>query len=260
MMTQTESSWRLLHFSRNIAPMNMAIDEAMLIARSTRKVPNTIRLYAWEPSAVSIGFFQSLEAEVDLEVCRNEGVDVVRRITGGGAVFHDSQGEVTYSFVAGEEERTIPRDLLRSYEVICGGIIKGLDALGVDASFQPVNDIVVGGKKISGNAQTRRLGVLLQHGTILVDADLDKMFRLLKVSEAKIRDKMISSAEKRVTTLRRELSRKPSLDEVAEALQRGFERSLHITLTKGRLTDEELRLAEDLRKQKYSNAEWTRKR
>ncbi len=95
---------------------------------------------------------------------------------------------------------------------------------------------------------------------MLVDADLDKMFRLLKVSEAKIRDKMISSAEKRVTTLKKELLRKPSLNEAAEALQRGFEKSLKITLTKGELTDEELRLAEDLRSQKYSNAEWTRRR
>jgi len=240
--------------------MNMAIDEAILIARSRGMAPNTVRLYAWEPSAVSIGFFQSLDAEVDLEACRIEGVDVVRRSTGGGAVFHDSRGEVTYSLIASEEEEIIPRDLLKSYEVICDGIVKGLEVLGVSASFQPVNDIVVGGRKISGNAQTRKLGVLLQHGTVLVDADLDKMFRLLKVSEAKIRDKMISSAEKRVTTLKKELLRKPSLNEAAEALQRGFEKSLKITLTKGELTDEELRLAEDLRSQKYSNAEWTRRR
>lgn len=259
-MVKGSSDWRLLDFRRNSAVMNMAIDEAILVCRSKGACPNTIRLYAWNPSAVSIGFFQSLHAEVDLEACKNEGVDVVRRITGGGAVFHDSQGEVTYSLVASEEEPTVPKDILQSYQVICSGIVKGLEFLGVDASFQPINDIVVAGKKISGNAQTRRLGVVLQHGTVLVDADLDRMFRLLKVSDAKIRDKMIASAEKRVTTLTRELSRRPQPADVVEALRRGFEQSLNITLTKGELTEEESRIAEQLSKEKYSNPEWTNRR
>ncbi len=259
-MAKDSSDWRLLDFQRNSAAMNMAVDEAMLICRSKGEAPNTIRFYAWSPSAVSIGFFQSLRAEVDLEACKNEGIDVVRRITGGGAVFHDSQGEVTYSLVASEEEHVVPKDILHSYQVICSGIVKGLELLGVAASFQPINDIVVASKKISGNAQTRRLGVVLQHGTVLVDADLDKMFRLLKVSDAKIRDKMIASAEKRVTTLTRELSRKPQPRDVVEALRRGFEQSLKITLARGELTKEESTIAEQLSKERYSNPEWINRR
>ena len=255
-MVDLTSDWRLLEFSGNNAAMNMAIDEAILTTCSKKQSPNTIRLYRWNPSAVSVGFFQSVEAEVNLDACKAEGVDVVRRLTGGGAVFHDSLGEVTYSLIAGEDEPFIPKDIIRSYEVICGGIINGLQSLGLNASFHAVNDIIIGGKKISGNAQTRRLGIVLQHGTILVDADLEKMFNLLRVSDKKIRDKMIVSAQQRVTTLKRELSKKPSLEDVAESLERGFEKALNLRFTKGSLTKEEMTLAEDLSKEKYSNPEW----
>ncbi|MEM2107067.1 MAG: biotin/lipoate A/B protein ligase family protein [Candidatus Bathyarchaeia archaeon] len=248
--------WRLIDFESNDAPTNMAIDEAILICRSKGESPNTLRLYSWQPSAVSIGFFQSLQDEVDIEACRREGVDIVRRITGGGAVYHDSRGEVTYSLIVGEGEHNIPKDILNSYRLICSGIIKGLELLGVKATFQPVNDILVNGRKISGNAQTRRMGVILQHGTVLVDADLKRMFRLLKVSDEKIRDKMIKSAEERVTTLRRELSSKPSLQEVASTLKTGFEQALNLNLTCGRLTEEEFRLATKLKSEKYSSWEW----
>lgn len=254
------SSWRLLELEKNHAAMNMAIDEAILISRSRCESPNTIRLYRWDPSAVSIGFFQSLRDEVDLETCKAEGVEVVRRITGGGAVFHDSQGEVTYSLITSESESIMPQDILGSYQVVCEGIIKGLKSLGVSADFQPVNDVVVRGRKISGNAQTRRLGVMLQHGTILVDADLEKMFRLLKVSDKKIRDKMITSAEKRVTTLKNELGDRCSLDDVAKALMRGFQEALKITLKKGELSSSEIIRAETLAKEKYANPEWTKRR
>jgi lipoate-protein ligase A len=144
--------------------------------------------------------------------------------------------------------------------VVCEGIIRGLKSLGVSADFQSVNDVVVSGRKISGNAQTRHLGIMLQHGTILVDADLEKMFRLLKVSDKKIRDKMITSAEKRVTTLKNELGDRLSLDDVAKALTRGFQEALKITLKKGELSSSEIIHAETLKKEKYANPEWTKRR
>jgi lipoate-protein ligase A len=259
-MTGDYSDWRLLALKRNSAAVNMAIDEAVLICRSRGEVQNTLRFYMWDPSTVSIGFFQSLHAEVDLDACKREGVDVVRRITGGGAVFHDSEGEVTYSLVVGEEDGIVPRDIIQSYRVICDGIIEGLRLLGVAAMFQPVNDILVAGKKISGNAQTRRLGVVLQHGTILVDADVDKMFNVLRVSDVKVRDKMIASVKDRVTTLAKEMSSRPQPQDVAEALRKGFEKSLKIRLTEGELTEEERIIAERLSREKYMNPEWTGRR
>jgi len=142
-----------------------------------------------------VHYLQSIEKEVNLPACEKYGVDVTRRITGGGAVYHDYDGEITYSIVAPEADPKMPADILESYELICGAIVNGLAGLGVDAEFKPVNDIVAGGKKISGNAQTRRHGVILQHGTILVDSDIRRMFQVLRVSDAKISDKLIQAVE-----------------------------------------------------------------
>lgn len=255
-MTET---WRLIDMRIEDAPTQMAIDEAIAINRLVEDNPNTIRLYRWRPSAVSIGYFQSLEKEVNLETCRELGVDVIRRITGGGAVFHDYNGEITYSLVAPESDSKMPRDILASYQVICGAIVDGLRRLGVDAEFKPVNDIAAGGKKISGNAQTRRHGVVLQHGTVLVDSDIPTMFRVLRVSDAKISDKMIKAVEERVTNVRRYLGREVSFREARDALVAGFQKVFDVSLKPGRLTRGEEKTVEEL-KAKYRSVEWVHQR
>jgi len=237
------------------APTQMAIDEAIASARRREETPNTVRLYRWYPSTVSIGYFQSVTKEVNLEECEKQGVDVIRRITGGGAVFHDYNGELTYSFVAPENDPKVPRDILKSYELICGAVVKGLSHLGVDSEFKPVNDITAGGKKISGNAQTRRHGVVLQHGTVLIDSDIVKMFQLLRVSEAKISDKMIKAVEERVTNIQRYLDRKVNFMETQEALIRGFEETFDVELVPGHLTDHEQDLVQEYHR-RYSSHEW----
>jgi lipoate-protein ligase A len=251
--------WRLIDMRIEDAPTQMAIDEAIALARLRYNTPNTIRLYRWNPSAVSIGYFQSLEKEVNLDACREFGVDVIRRITGGGAVYHDYNGEITYSFVVPESERCVPSDILESYQVICGAIVNGLRYLGVDSEFKPVNDIVAGGKKISGNAQTRRHGVILQHGTILVDSDLERMFQVLRVSEAKISDKLIKAVQERVTNIRKYLGKDVGFHEVRDALVRGFEETFDVNLIAGDLTSEEEEMVKDLR-QKYLSYEWVHQR
>ena len=255
-MTET---WRLIDMRIEDAPTQMAIDEAIALNRLKEDNPNTVRLYRWRPSAVSVGYFQSLEKEVNLETCGALGVDVIRRITGGGAVFHDYDGEITYSLVAPESDPKMPRDILASYQVICRAIVEGLKTLGVVAEFKPVNDITAGGKKISGNAQTRRHGVVLQHGTVLVDSDIRTMFKVLRVSDAKISDKMIQAVEERVTNVRRYLGRKVSFTEARDALVEGFEKVFKVTLEPGKLTAGEERTAEEL-KPKYSSAEWVSQR
>ncbi len=251
-------TWRLIDMRIEDAYTQMAIDEALAYARRRGEM-NTVRLYRWNPSAVSVGYFQSVRDEVDLEACRRLGVDVIRRITGGGAVFHDYEGEITYSLVAPDDDPKIPRDILASYQLICGCVINGLRALGLDAEFKPVNDIVVGARKISGNAQTRRYGAVLQHGTVLVDLDVRKMFTVLKVSETKISDKMIKAVEERVTNIRRELGRDVSFDEVRGALIKGFEETLDISLEPGELTAYEEELMRKFR-EKYRSREWVFKR
>ena len=251
-MTET---WRLIDMRIEDAPTQMSIDEAIAMLRIKENTPNTIRLYRWSPSSVSIGYFQSIEKEVNLENCKRYGVDVTRRITGGGAVYHDYNGEITYSLVAPETHAKMPNDILSSYQLICGAIVNGLKELNVDAEFKPVNDIVAGGKKISGNAQTRRYGAILQHGTILVDSDIRRMFEVLSVSDAKISDKLIKSVEERVTNLRRYTGREISFNEVRDALIHGFEKTLDIILEPGELTVEEEKLASNLH-EKYCSKDW----
>lgn len=249
--------WRLLPLRVDDAFTSMAIDEALLRLNSEGKAPNTVRFWRWLPSAVSLGCFQSLEREVDLEAAKRHGVDVVRRITGGGAVFHDHHGELTYSVVCREGD--LPRDIIESYQIICGGIVQGLENLGLRAEFRPINDVQVNGKKISGSAQTRRWGSVLQHGTVLISPDVRLMFELLKVSPEKISDKFISSVFERVTTVERELGKRPSFEQVREAMVKGFEAALNVELVEGEMEKAELDLAAELRS-KYASQEWLRKR
>jgi lipoate-protein ligase A len=249
-------SWRLIRLNVCDAYSNMAIDEAILTEASKGIAPNTLRLYAWKPSAVSIGYFQSVRDVVDLEACRRLGVDVVRRMTGGGAVYHDQTGEITYSLIVRENDPRIPRDILESYEVICGGIIEGLRRLHLKAEFQPINDVLVRGKKISGNAQTRRNGVLLQHGTLLLDFDPESMSTLLRISHEKIRDKMIANVGERLTSLRKELNKDIVIDETSSTIVRGFEKSLGVGFISGQLSKSEAKATDILRRSKYTTDDW----
>jgi lipoate-protein ligase A len=134
-----------------------------------------------------------------------------------------------------------------------------LGFLGLRAEFRPVNDVLVGGRKISGSAQTRRWGSVLQHGTILISPDVRLMFRVLRVSREKLSDKAISSVFERVTTIERELGRRPGFEEVRGAMIKGFESALGVRFEEGDLTREELELARELAP-KYSSEEWLRKR
>ncbi len=228
----------------------MAVDEAIAEQVRKNKVSPTIRFYKWAPSAVSIGYFQSLQDEVNLAKCKELGIDYVRRRTGGGAVYHDNKGEITYSVIA--PERLFPKGIRESYRVICQWIIDGLGLLGIGAEFMPINDLVVHGKKISGNAQTRRDGVLTQHGTILYDLDVRTMFSVLKVSNEKISDKMIKSVEERVT---RVLNYKSvSQDDLYNALLEGFTRGKEFSFDS--LTRSEDIDARRLAKEVYRSEAW----
>jgi lipoate-protein ligase A len=246
--------WRLLPLQTFDAFMNMALDESISEHVAAGKSGPTIRFYQWNPSAVSIGYFQSLEREVNQTKCREIGIDIVRRRTGGGAVFHDSEGEITYSVIA--PEKLFAKGITESYWEICGWIVNGLKKIGIDSEFKPINDIIVNGKKISGNAQTRRNGILLQHGTILFDVDVEKMFSVLNVSETKISDKLIASAKERVTCIKNHSS--VPRKELYEALKQGFCGNKKIG--GGKISDSEMGRAQELAEQKYASESWTRLR
>lgn len=250
--------WRLLLTGANTAARNMAIDRAVLNTNSQGKVLPTVRFYEWTPPAISIGYFQSLLEEVDLNMCKKFSVDYVRRITGGGAVFHEN--ELTYSIVISEAHKEIPKNIIKSYGRICGAIIRGLKDLKIDCEYKPINDIITNGKKISGNAQTRKQKTVLQHGTVIMDVDVEKMFSVLKVPNEKIRDKLISDVKERVTSVNNCLERYISFSEIAKAMKNGFEEEFNIKLVEGKLTEEENQLTEKFERECFSTKEWNYKR
>ena len=250
--------WRLLLTGANTAARNMAIDRAVLVANSNGKVPPTVRFYSWKPSAISIGYFQSLEDEVDLANCKDLNVDYVRRITGGGAVFHED--ELTYSIVIPESHKEISKNIIESYGRICGAVMNGLNNLGIKSEYKPINDIIANGKKISGNAQTRKMKTVLQHGTIIMDVNPEKMFSLLKVPNEKIKDKLIADVKERVTSIRYIKGEKISFDKVAKAMKKGFEDEFKVELVLETLTDEEIELANKFERECFGSKEWNHKR
>ncbi len=243
--------WRLLPFTKHRAAVNMAVDEAVSEAVGEGTAPPTIRFYTWEPSAVSIGRFQRIGDEVDLRECARQGVDVVRRRTGGGAVFHDSRGEITYSVIAPEE--MMGRDIQASYREVCGWVADALGGLGIRAEYAPINDVIAGGRKISGCAQTRRQGVFLQHGTVLYDLDIGRMFSLLRVDRLKLSGKDIAAAEERVTSVSMltGAGRAELLDSLHHAFCRGKD------WTECPLSAAERSRASELARTRYDDRGWT---
>lgn len=245
---------RFLDLKVNDAYTNMATDEALTKSKGEGGV-DTLRFYRWNPSAVTLGYFQSVEDEVDLNALKRYGIALNRRISGGGAVLNSAEGEITYSIVLDGEDPRISDDPTESYRYLCHGIIEGLANLGIEADFKPINDIIVGPKKISGNAQIRRYGAVLHHGTILVDFDAKQMFSVLKISDTKISDKLIQQANERVTTIRQVLNRKVSFEEVRAAMEKGFAKALGVELVKGELSPYEEELVGEFR-EKYASREW----
>ncbi len=245
--------WRVIPLEETDSAMNMAIDEAIMEGVRLGTSPPTIRFYGWRPKAISIGYFQSLALEVDTAACARFGIDIVRRRTGGGAVFHDH--EITYSIIG--KEALFAAGITESYKRICGLVIDALQRLGMNAEFHPINDVLVGDKKISGNAQTRRKGVLLQHGTLLYEVNVDQMFQLLKVKDIKIKDKLITDVKQRVTSIRLQ---RPNLTkyDVYNALVSSFTKDKEYTIS-GLLPQERI-LAERLKEERYKNKKWTEQR
>ena len=250
--------WRLLQTGYLSAYTNMAIDRAVMLSHSKNSVPPTVRFYGWKPSAISIGYFQSLKDEVELDTCNKLNIDYVRRITGGGAVFHEN--ELTYSIVISESHPSIPKNILESYGVICGAIIKGLNNLGIESNYSPINDIISNGKKISGNAQTRKKKTVLQHGTVLTDVNIEKMFSVLKVPNEKIKDKLISNVKERVTSIKHILGEEPTFNEIADSMKKGFEEEFNISLVDGELTKEEIELTKKFENECFSTYDWNHRK
>jgi lipoate-protein ligase A len=254
--------WRLLKLRTADAFTNMAIDEAIMKARIEKRVPNTLRFYQWNPSAVTIGRFQTLKHEVNIRNCKKHGIDIVRRISGGGTVYHDGYGEITYSIVTKINDLGCKKlDMLCAYQKICGGLNEAVKILGIKAEYRPPEqktcpNLTIKGKKISGNAQISKKGILLQHGTFMMDIDYKKMFTFLKVSWTNNLDDILQVSKRKLTSARQELGFNFSTQDAYRSLIFGFQKSLNIALVETGLTKYEQNLAERLKKEKYGSEEW----
>jgi len=232
------ASWRLLDTPPLAAADNMALDETLLELRGEGKSPDTIRFLQFSPRAVLVGYHQSVSEEIRLPYCREHGIHVNRRVTGGGAVFFD-ESQLGWEVVCAKSFFNVSIPDGRLFKTLCQPVVAALERLGIQADFRPRNDIEVGGRKISGTGGTDSGEAFLFQGTMLVDFDVDTMLKALRIPVEKLKAKEIDSVKERVTCLAWELGRVPPLEAIKEALRLGFEKHLGITLVPGELTEEE---------------------
>ncbi|NOZ82528.1 MAG: DUF116 domain-containing protein [Euryarchaeota archaeon] len=247
------SRWRLVDTGRRSAAENMALDEAMLTARAEGRAADTLRFMQFSPHAVLVGVHQSVELEVREEFCREAGIDINRRITGGGAIYFD-ESQLGWEVVAKRQSVRFrsPEEL---YRLMCGAVVNALRELGIEASFRPRNDIEVEGRKISGTGGTFEGDAFLFQGTLLMDFDVETMLRALRIPAEKLQSKEIESVKERVTCLREQLGYLPELEEVKRALVKGFEQALGVELVRGELSSREEELFRELLP-RFSSPEW----
>ena len=218
----------------------IAFDQALIDARKAGSIPDTIRFLRFPPTAL-IGRHQALSREVELQYCRAHGIGVVRRITGGGAIYFD-EGQLGWELVFDRKTLAIG-SLAELTREICEAAAAGLSKLGVAARYRPRNDIEVEGRKISGTGGFFDQDTLFYQGTVLVDMNAAEMTAALKVPEAKLAKRSLDSAAQRVVTLKELLGAAPSIEAIKEALLAGFAERLGITAVAGDITALEEELA-----------------
>lgn len=260
----TEVDWRLIPQEAREGAVQMALEE---IAAETVRAggPALVRVYQWDPSTLSLGYGQE-PATVDWTYCRSNDIDVTRRPTGGGGIYHDHHGDISYSIVV--PASAVDSDLLESYQTLCQPILSFFDRLGLDAGFadeqqpsmyepacylrgiNPAHDILVDGDKISGNAQYRQRDVVIQHGSIKFELLPDR--HLNTFVEPGVDSDVFTD---RVTSIRQHLD--VSRDEVVHSLEAAFVD--WVDPVEGAWSDAELADARALADEKYRSSEWVQK-
>jgi lipoate-protein ligase A len=248
----TDYTWEIIHTGPERPQLQMALDQVLAEEVGEGRRGPTLRIWEWDQPAVVIGSFQSVKNEVDLENAKRYGFSVVRRISGGGAMFMEAGSVVTYSIYA-------PADLVQgmsfadSYAFLDEWVITALQSLGIDASYQPLNDITSPKGKIGGAAQKRLgTGAVLHHVTMSYDMDGDKMVEVLRIGREKMSDKGTRSANKRVDPIRSQtgLSRAEIIDRLIATFRRLYGG------TDGQITADERAKAEALVTEKFGTDDW----
>lgn len=268
-----QTIWRLLDTGYLDGPTNMAVDEAIQHLHALGEAPPTLRFYRWQPACLSLGYFQSADS-VDFARLRARGLGFVRRPTGGRAILHDR--ELTYSVVAREDESRVAGGVVESYRRISAGLVAGLLRLGAPVETAPSAhgegrvhsrnaacfdvpsdyEVTVGGRKLVGSAQTRKRGVILQHGSLLLEVDCAAIYDLFHFPSQEARARLVRDLERRVVSLSEALGRPVTYEETAAALGEGFAEALDLTFVPGELSEAEQAMAIYLRATKYSTDGW----
>lgn len=266
--------WRLILHPPAHGAWNMAVDEAILEACSGHGAPPTLRLYAWEPPCLSLGYAQP-SSDVSTEALATRGWHLVRRPTGGRAILHTD--ELTYAVIAPAENPVVEGSVLESYQRIARALLTALNLLSLPARADqtyslppgterngpvcfevPSNyEITVNGKKLIGSAQARRQGGVLQHGTLPLTGDLTRILQGLSFKDEESRQTARTRLLRHATTVEAALNRTVSWEEAARSITSAFETTLGISLIPGELTQQESDRALVLMQEKYAHPSWT---
>jgi lipoate-protein ligase A len=230
--------WRFIDFGLVDIRDMMAMDEAIL------KGDEGNTFFFWTPKkSIILGYFQKADIELNLAQCKD--YTITRRISGGGIAFSDDRcRQINYGVVGTIDNDRFPLDIIESYKQICGVLIDTLINYGLNAAFRPINDVTVDNKKISGNAQTRWEGKLLQNGTLLLDFDIEEMLRISNIPKEKFMDKKIASVREQ-----------RDMEEIRNVMKRKFEERFNVRLKSGTLSEKEKELTRSLLPKYYSD-EW----
>lgn len=276
-MTET---WNFINTGSHDPYYNMAMDEALLNFVSRGEIDPVVRFYTWNPATLSVGYFQRLKKEIDIDKVKEKGFGLVRRQTGGRGVLHDK--ELTYSVIVSEEHPNMPSTVTEAYRVISEGLLEGFKLLGFEAYFaiphskeereklkQPRSavcfdapswyELVVEGRKIAGSAQTRQKGVILQHGSLLQDVNVDELFDMFIFKNDRLKDKMKKAFVDKAVAINDIADRHISIEEMEKAFEEGFKKGLNIEFKPLTLSDNQIKEVKEL-EEKYRSDEWLYKK
>jgi len=246
-------SWRLVDSGLVRPPESAAIDEAVLEAHSEGRVGNTLHFYRRSQPTVSLGYFQKIQDSVNLEECDRRGVALVRRKSGGSAIYTDP-GQLIYGLIVRDSD--LPGEHAEAFRTVCSALARAIASFGVVAAYRPMNDVEIAGRKVSGNAQLRRKGSVLIHGTVIIDTNLETMDAVLRPRAVEEGEAMKPS--ERVASLATIMSGlPPTMLEMKTAFAREVSREFDIELLGGPLIDREKMLVSEFVRDRYGNRDWT---
>jgi lipoate-protein ligase A len=254
MRTGTPSELRLIDTDLADPSFTAAMDEALLESAATGAGP-TLHFYRRKPPGVTLGYFLKAAENVDLGYCKANGIRVIRRLSGGGAIYTD-EGQLVYGLAV---QDILPVAPAKCFELVCGALVKALGAIGCEAAFSPVNDVLVKGRKVSGSAIVNRGRTKLVHGTVIVQLDRDMMFRALKVSDETVRKKGLAGPGERVTSLEEAMGRRVPMAKVKGAVAEAIGEALGLKVKDGRLTAKERARVDELVRTRYGTDAWNLK-